>query len=84
MVNSFYWNKDWVFGSRKKASFATFIVITLIGLGINTGTVFILTTFVPALFGLSETLWANLAKVLATVLSLVWNFSGYKLVVFKK
>lgn len=84
LVNSYFWNKEWVFGQGKKSSFLVFWVVTMIGLSINTGTVYILTTFVSPILVDSPTLWANFAKVLATVLSLVWNYSGYKLIVFKK
>ncbi|MFI5205944.1 MAG: GtrA family protein, partial [Candidatus Paceibacterales bacterium] len=79
-ANSYYWNKKWVFGVNK-SSFIVFIAVTLIGLGMNTGVVYVLTTFVPPMFVSSEALWANFAKVLATVLSLIWNFVGYRLVV---
>ena len=84
VVNSFYWNKDWVFGQKQGASFLTFSVVTLIGLGINTAIVFLLTTFIGPIIVDSQALWANLAKVLATIFSMVWNFLGYKLIVFKK
>ena len=84
LVNSYFWNRDWVFGQTKKSNFLTFAVVTLIGLSINTGVVYILTTYVQPILVTSPTLWANLAKVLATILSLIWNFTGYKLIVFKK
>ncbi len=84
LVNSFFWNKEWVFGESKKSNFLTFFIVTLIGLLLNTGTVFALTTYVHPVLVKSPTLWANLAKVLATGLSMVWNFAGYKVVVFKK
>lgn len=83
IFNSYYWNKEWVFPSRKEAHFLTFFLVTLIGLGLNTGIVFVLTTYVPPFFGFSATIWANIAKVLATGVSLIWNFGAYKLVVFK-
>lgn len=83
LVNSYFWNKSWVFDKAKKSNFLTFIVITLIGLSINTGVVYGLTTYISPIIVTSSTLWANLAKVLATCLSLVWNFAGYKLIVFK-
>lgn len=82
-ANSYYWNKKWVFGVNK-SSFIVFLAVTLIGLGINTGVVYVLTTFVSPIFVTSGALWANFAKVLATILSLIWNFIGYRLVVFKK
>lgn len=84
VVNSFYWNKEWVFATKREASFVTFAAITIIGLSINTGIVYILTTFVSPILVSQEALWANLAKVLATIVSMVWNFLGYRLIVFKK
>ena len=84
LVNSYFWNRDWVFGQTKKSNFLTFMLVTLIGLSINTGVVYILTTYIQPILVTSPTLWANLAKVAATVLSLIWNFTGYKLIVFKK
>lgn len=84
LINSYFWNKNWVFGGAKKSSFLTFVFVTLIGLSINTGIVYTLTTFVEPMVVESETLWANVAKALATGLSMVWNFLGYRLVVFRK
>ena len=83
LINSYFWNKGWVFLGSKKSNFITFAVITLIGLSINTGVVYALTTYVPPVIVHSQTLWANVAKLLATGLSLVWNFVGYRLIVFK-
>lgn len=83
LLNSFFWNKVWVFSESKKGGFLIFLAVTLIGLGLNTGIVYVMTTFVPNLIE-SRTLWVNFAKVLATIVSLVWNFTGYKLIVFKK
>ncbi len=84
LVNSYFWNKNWVFSGTKKSNFITFATVTLIGLSANTGIVYVLTTYVTPVVVDSETLWANFAKLLATVVSLIWNFTGYKLIVFKK
>ena len=84
IVNSFFWNEKWVFKAKKEANFITFVVVTLIGLAINSGIVYAITTFVPPIFVDSQKLWVNLAKVLATGISLIWNFTGYRLIVFKK
>ena len=35
------------------------------------------------LFGLSPKIWVNLIKVLATAVSVTWNFVGSKFIVFK-
>jgi len=84
LVNSYFWNKEWVFPGRKQANFALFVAVTLIGLSINSGIVYVLTTYISPIVVESDKLWANLAKVLATAISLFWNFAGYKLIVFKR
>ena len=84
LINSFFWNRDWVFGESKKNKFSTFAVVTLIGLLINTGAVFAITTYVNPVLVDTPEVWANIAKLLATGMSLVWNFLGYKLIVFRR
>jgi len=87
VINSYFWNKHWTFKDKDKAGiseFSQFIIVTLIGLAINTGIVYGITTFISPVFGISIELWANLAKVVATGLSLIWNFVGYKFIVFRK
>ncbi len=87
VINSFFWNKYWTFekeGGAKGREFGAFVLVSLIGIGINTFIVFLGTSFFEAPFGLSGGAWANLVKILATVVSMVWNFAGYKFVVFKK
>ena len=87
-TNSYFLNKHWTFKDKSKNKegfkFAQFLVISVIGALINSAIVFSATTFIDPIFGLSPTLWANLAKLLATGISLIWNFLGYKFVVFKK
>lgn len=84
LINSYWWNKNWVFEGRKKANALTFVVISTIGISINVSTVYILTTLFPAPAGLSSQIWLNIANVGATLMSLGWNFLGYRLIVFKK
>ncbi len=92
VVNSYYMNKRWTFkeaaaGLATKDSsvqFSQFFVVSLIGITINGLILTGITTYIAAPFGLSDQLWANFAKLVATGASLVWNFIGYKLFVFKK
>ena len=81
-------SKLWVFKDREESEtgkkFSQFILITLIGMAINSSIVFGIATYIPPFFGLSKELWANLAKAAATGVSLIWNFTGYKFIVFKK
>jgi len=89
VTNSYFWNKYWTFKAKETAEnkikeFSQYLAITLVGMALNTATVYLITTFVPPVLGVNKELWANLAKVAATGISLVWNFIGYKFIVFKK
>ncbi|MBX4186853.1 MAG: GtrA family protein [Candidatus Doudnabacteria bacterium] len=70
---------DW---NHESHSFMIFFVITFIGLVINVT----LVSTVSVHFHLTGNpdLDKNVAKIIATAVSLFWNFTGYKLVVFKK
>lgn len=85
--HSYAWNKLWTFKAKEKditEQFLQFVAVTLIGLLLNGGIVYIITTWLSPMFGLSAIVWANVAKVVATAVSLIWNFIGYKFIVFKK
>ena len=88
VTNSYFMNKKWAFkdaafGDAGK-KFSLFLLVSIIGAILNTTVVRFVSTNIDPMFGLSQELWLNVAKVLATGLSLVWNFTGYKLLVFKK
>ncbi len=89
-TNSYLWNKFWVFRKERKegekidySDFWSFLLVVISSTVLNGGTVIVITTYVSALGGLSESQWLNVAKVSATVISLVWNFIGLKLLVFR-
>jgi len=87
VFNSYFWNKYWTFRDLDKVEakeFSQFILVTLIGLAINSSIVYGITTLISPMFGISPELWANLAKVAATGFSLIWNFIGYKFIVFNR
>lgn len=89
VINSYFMNKRWTFQDKTKTEqvtvkFSAFFIISIIGLVINSIVLTSITTYIPPFFGLSAVLWANIAKLFATGFSLVWNFIGYKLFVFKK
>jgi putative flippase GtrA len=64
--------------------FAAFIIVSGIGLLINSSLVSLISRSFPEIVGLNPDLVKNIAKIFATGVSLVWNFIGYKLLVFKK
>lgn len=69
---------------RSNQEFIYFIVISAVGALLNYVILKYGTTYVPPKFGLNQQLWTNVIQALATGVSLVWNFIGYKLLVFKK
>jgi putative flippase GtrA len=85
-IGSYFWNKYWTFdaGRAKEVGkeVTTFIVVSVIGLLINVAVSSFIVNDVghPALF--TPQRWENVGAALATVVSLVWNFIGYKFVVF--
>lgn len=89
VTNSYFWNKYWTFKSDGKSGssgsqFITFIVVSVIGMFINSGIVYLVTTFASPFGGVSQAVWLNIGKLAATFISLIWNFVGYKFIVFKK
>lgn len=88
VVHSYFWNKFWTFKNKqsenKTIQFIQFMIISLIGALINSGIVYVLGSLINPACGLSQRAWINVVKVIATVISLIWNFVGYKLIVFKE
>jgi putative flippase GtrA len=77
ILNSFYWNRSWTFRSRAKvaATLIPFVLASLTALGINAGAMYLSL----GLFGQREAP----AFVLATGVTLLWNFGATKFVVFR-
>jgi putative flippase GtrA len=64
--------------------FSLFLIVSVIGIFINSLVVGLVTGLIAVPFGITAQLWANMAKVGATLVALLWNFAGYKFFVFKK
>lgn len=87
VVNSYFWNKLWVFKESAQnllAAFPKFFAVTLMGLLVNSGIVIFFTTYVAPSTALDPAIALNVGKALATVISLMVNFLGYKFFVFGK
>ena len=84
-INSYFLNKKWTFKSDSAANrreMVLFFTVSIIGLLINAGTASFIVTFIDPINGISPTAWANVGALVATAVSLVWNFFGYKIIVF--
>jgi len=86
-IASFFWNKNWIFASKEKdvaKGFVQFFVVSLVGMGVKVGIASLVVTVIGTQFGISKELWANVGLAFATAFSMIWNFLGYKFIVFKK
>lgn len=67
--------------NHESHSFIIFAAVTFIGLAINVSLVSIISSHLHLT---GTDLDKNIATILATLVSLFWNFTGYKILVFKK
>lgn len=86
VTNSYFWNKYWTFEAtgKKELQFLQFIVVSAIGLFINVGVASFIVNNVGAPGSISPALWANIGALVAVAASLIWNFLGYKFIVFRR
>ena len=85
-INSYFWNKYWTFGVGGGVSikeFSQFLVVSIIGFGINVGIASLVVNVIGPIGSISLERWANIGALSATIISLFWNFFGYKFIVFK-
>ena len=87
VLNSYIWNKHWTFDTKTQAQgkeFIQFLLVSIVGFIINVSIASFLVNVLGAPDTISENMWANVAAVTATFTGMLWNFMGYKLIVFKK
>jgi len=79
VLNSFFWNKYWTFRQKEGRmiqQLATFIVVSLIGLGLSDLLVY--------LGNVRLDYNINLVKVISVIVVFLWNFLGYKYLTFRR
>lgn len=88
VINSFFWNKFWVFEARSIAEapreFSKFITVSVLGIALNVSIASFLVNVIGAPVSVSEKVWGNIAAVVAGLAVFVWNFVGYRLFVFRQ
>lgn len=86
-TNSFFWNKFWTFGSEVPANLSETIKFYAWAVGgflINVGVASYVFSGVAAPASVSPNLWANIGAITGVASGFLWDFLGYKYVVFKK
>lgn len=86
IINSYFWQRTWTFSEKvppTRKEFMGFVMITVIGIAINTIIVTVLTGVVMPFDGLTPARLEVVAKIGATIVTLFWNFFGYKFFVFR-
>lgn len=85
-TNSYIWNKLWTFKRKTEEKvakeFTQFLIITILGFLINVGIASGIFTFIQPIGPFNSDQWGIIAAVVATVVSMIWNFLGYKFIVF--
>jgi len=84
-----YWgNKIWVFekldGQNIIKEGAIFFLATIIGLLIDVTVFFYFVRILGPQFGIPVLIWTKISVILAALTAAIWNFLGYKFLVFKK
>lgn len=88
-TNSYFWNKNWTFGSKTASGeagveFVKFLAIGVSGLALNSLIAGFVVNVIGAPAGFDPKIWANIGAVAAISIGLFWNFLGMKFLVFKK
>lgn len=84
-----YWgNKKWAFQKHGKENIhkeiAQFFSVTLVGLVIDLLSFSYFVNILGPQFGIPGAIWVKISVIFAGIAAALWNFSGYKFLVFKK
>jgi putative flippase GtrA len=87
-INSYYWNKYWTFDQnireKTRAEFLQFFAVSVVGFLVNVTVASVVFKSVTPFAGFNSDQWGLIGAAAGSILGLVWNFIGYKFIVFKK
>ncbi|MFH1762263.1 MAG: GtrA family protein [bacterium] len=83
-----YWgNKHWAFEKHEKEGIkemTQFFIVTFVGLGLDLAAFYYFIKIMGPQFQMPADVWTELSIILAAAVAFLWNFLGYKFIVFKK
>lgn len=86
-INSYYWNKYWTFSSgvlrKTKTEYLQFLAVSIVGFALNVGIASYVFDYIHPFAGMSPDQWGIIGAAVGSVVGLMWNFLGYKFIVFK-
>ncbi len=87
-IAKYFADKFWAFEKKETTEigkeFGQFFLVTIIGLAINVGVASFVVNQIGPQLGMSAKSWANIGGIIAVLPTFLWNFIGYKFIVFKK
>ena len=83
-INSYFWNRSWTFEGTGNSSggYLKFLAVSIGGLIINVGVASAVVNLINPTLGLDAKQWANIGAACGSIAGLMWNFLGYKFIVF--
>jgi putative flippase GtrA len=85
VLNSYFINHSWTFGrsggERSVSQAGQFLAVSLVGAVINVSSASYVATFITPIHGI-EKYWPSIAALAGTASALIFNFLGYKHIVF--
>jgi len=87
LINSFLWNKYWTFQDLQNKElgkqFIRFVSISVVAFFINVSIASYIVNVLGPTVDISPRLWANIGAFASLIITIVWNFFGYKFIVFR-
>lgn len=85
-INSYLWNKYWTFNQsgENKTNFIQFFLVSVFGFIINVAVASLVFYLANPTGDLKQGQWGLIGAAMGSIVGLVWNFVGYKFIVFKK
>lgn len=86
-INSYYWNKFWTFAAvtskKTREEYMQFLLVSLIGFLLNTGLATLVFKFMVSGSLMNKSQAEIFGAAVGSVVVFIWNFLGYKFIVFK-